>query len=1347
MGTHKAQLTTGSDKAASGPSADQLVPTPEQHQGPVSMQRMAAPLPPPGNGPLAAHAGEMLATAETLQAPKRARLSLGIQRQLGNQRTARLLSGVQAQLAVSEPGDRYEREADAVANRVASGEKVARISRIASVPAAAPLRERSPDPQSAGTAAPSRQTTPAAAERAVGTVQAQAAAPGAATVQDGDVAARIQSPSAGRPLAAPVREEMEAGLGADFSSVRVHDSTADQADAKHLGAKAFTYQDHIWLGAGASSGDRKLMAHELTHVVQQGGAVRRQVDPALESAPSNAVPEEDAAAVAPQAPLANEPMPQPPPATDAAAPPSAVAEAAVRPTAMPPSARELARLEQLELPAQGVAAPAHREPPLLLAADSASLDALAGTAPGASNTPVPTASTFDVSGGVPHASMPVATMPPATAPAALPQSVDGADVVTDVLQRAADEERGLLGGLRERLTGIVAGLSSGWTSLSGQAQGALDAVRSQAGDLVAGVTGLASTALSTLQGAAMSMAQTATQLTEGISNQARTALESVTGIVGEVADAVERMDGAALRAAWNRITSFLSNIRHGLYQAVQRVFQRIVGLWQALRERFDGFARSLAAAVHAAFSRLQLAVEGMRQRLQSAWEALQSRAAQLSGTLGGILERLRAFLSRLISWGQHIWEGIRSGWNALTGRISGFVAQVRERIGAVWESLQARAAALWDSLSIQWQRLQLWVREQAGSALSRVRSLWEEITGFDIGSIIDAMIRFAPFIGAVREAAQNPDSVMRPIAASITGTIEAGMPVAAENQARQKIGAAGGAAPAIEQQPGGAAPLQRTADLFVQRVVLEPPLDGATIWDGLLTVLAAVWREFKSDLLNNVLHMLYEMVAVWDTIPRDLAGLVEDLTRVVARMRTAGMGFWRHLFDVPLIIWRRINAILLHLFPWFVLIATVVGALAGAGLLGAAGGVIIGFFTGGAGAAPGAAAGAGLGAAGGAGAGFGFAMGVGEGLLVSYIAGELVSIGKAWADLYYVEQSKQEQGEDLAQMVTSAIGAGIAGLLWAISALGARLVRGLLVRLTPGGAAFRFVVGLGRGFRRGSPFRRGPAPGGGEPDTPAPGGRPVEQVPGLYEGIDPAKPPQGYVFSDSISRSPGGEIRVSTQVTAPDGSTGSMSRGYDPATGEYIFHSAFLDRIPKPLRMVPTQPEMLPGKGTPLEAYMTMRQMRMLQAEAGTAGELPFAADRRVHMSTIINTRTIAQLAAQEHAGVPLDRAILNTHSVQYANNSIVQGGGRIASARVSGGYRTAASSELTPSALEQSGLSPSYLQDNGVPPDFEVLTGFDIDLNVVPARTPGSTPPSLPGTPPLVPQPPQSTQPQDQEQ
>jgi len=87
-----------------------------------------------------------------------------------------------------------------------------------------------------------------------------------------------QSRGSGQPLAESVREPMEQAFGADFTGVRVHaDARSDQLN-QSIQAKAFTTGQDIFFRQGthspSSPGGQELIAHELTHVVQQnGGAV------------------------------------------------------------------------------------------------------------------------------------------------------------------------------------------------------------------------------------------------------------------------------------------------------------------------------------------------------------------------------------------------------------------------------------------------------------------------------------------------------------------------------------------------------------------------------------------------------------------------------------------------------------------------------------------------------------------------------------------------------------------------------------------------------------------------------------------------------------------------------------------------------------------------------------------------------------------------------------------------------------------------------------------------------------------------------------------------------------------
>ncbi|WP_327727171.1 DUF4157 domain-containing protein [Streptomyces sp. NBC_00487] len=71
----------------------------------------------------------------------------------------------------------------------------------------------------------------------------------------------------GNPLDAPLRQEMESRLGADFSDVRLHTDSAARASAAEVGARAYTSGSHVVIGDGG--GDKHTLAHELTHVIQQ----------------------------------------------------------------------------------------------------------------------------------------------------------------------------------------------------------------------------------------------------------------------------------------------------------------------------------------------------------------------------------------------------------------------------------------------------------------------------------------------------------------------------------------------------------------------------------------------------------------------------------------------------------------------------------------------------------------------------------------------------------------------------------------------------------------------------------------------------------------------------------------------------------------------------------------------------------------------------------------------------------------------------------------------------------------------------------------------------------------------
>ncbi|MCP5519598.1 MAG: DUF4157 domain-containing protein [Verrucomicrobiales bacterium] len=157
----------------------------------------------------------------------------------------------QAKYAVHPPGDRWEKEADGVAEAVVRGGAVPRLSPVDSGGLASGLQRLVNRPS---TSAPRAgiQTSSSGAPDPVGNA--------------------LRRPGPGSPLNPRQRARIETPLGADLRSVRVHTGPEAEAATASVNARAFTTGNHIWLGRGESAGDERLLAHEATHVVQQGAA-------------------------------------------------------------------------------------------------------------------------------------------------------------------------------------------------------------------------------------------------------------------------------------------------------------------------------------------------------------------------------------------------------------------------------------------------------------------------------------------------------------------------------------------------------------------------------------------------------------------------------------------------------------------------------------------------------------------------------------------------------------------------------------------------------------------------------------------------------------------------------------------------------------------------------------------------------------------------------------------------------------------------------------------------------------------------------------------------------------------
>ncbi|SHK83665.1 hypothetical protein SAMN05444266_101312 [Chitinophaga jiangningensis] len=183
-------------------------------------------------------------------------------------------SAIQPKLRVSPPDDPLEKEADAVADRVTAMPDVSR-SQLPPffTPAANALQRKCAhcEEEEMMQKGEDGDAMPVSRKEKTGEV----------TAGDNIAAALQQTKGSGAPLPENTRAHMENAIGADFSNVKIHTGTTAVQLSEQLNAHAFTYGNDIYFNQGTYSpgsqqGD-KLLAHELTHVVQQNSGIQKKI--------------------------------------------------------------------------------------------------------------------------------------------------------------------------------------------------------------------------------------------------------------------------------------------------------------------------------------------------------------------------------------------------------------------------------------------------------------------------------------------------------------------------------------------------------------------------------------------------------------------------------------------------------------------------------------------------------------------------------------------------------------------------------------------------------------------------------------------------------------------------------------------------------------------------------------------------------------------------------------------------------------------------------------------------------------------------------------------------------------
>lgn len=188
-----------------------------------------------------------------------------------------LPGGIQTKLTINRLGDSYEQEADRLSLQVMRMPD-SRLQRVCDCEGAcSTCRTEQPDHE--------HEHERVQTKRVQAGEMGQSAAP---TI----VHEVLRSP--GQPLDGATRAFMEPRFGYDFSQVRVHTDSQAAESARGVRALAYTVGKHIVFAEGQHSpgsvAGQRLFAHELTHVVQQGGADRVNAVPDSEARGPSTVP-------------------------------------------------------------------------------------------------------------------------------------------------------------------------------------------------------------------------------------------------------------------------------------------------------------------------------------------------------------------------------------------------------------------------------------------------------------------------------------------------------------------------------------------------------------------------------------------------------------------------------------------------------------------------------------------------------------------------------------------------------------------------------------------------------------------------------------------------------------------------------------------------------------------------------------------------------------------------------------------------------------------------------------------------------------------------------------------------
>ncbi|CAG0933352.1 hypothetical protein TFLX_03018 [Thermoflexales bacterium] len=557
-----------------------------------------------------------------------------------------------------------------------------------------------------------------------------------------DLEQRIQAMrSSGQPLPASERAFFEPRLGRDLSQVRVHADSEAAALSRQVSARAFTLGHDIAFGPGeyapGSTAGRHLLAHELTHVVQQTGAPATQVQRA---GPSNGAPatgeqpslldqlkaklealldsirgtaDREASGIEGQA--NSEGM-------------GVQGESQTRATGVESEA--ITRGAEVESQSTTTATSIESESATHTATTEGRSVADATKIEGEATTEATnvegeaTAQATNVQGEAASTGATLSSKGDAKIESeqsgigGLEKKGQGA---IETVQGEANANRNHLEGEADAATGELRG---SYTAIETEAQGSQPDLLTQANALMGQ---LQSEARGTLEAAKPASGADLTPL-EGdkaaLEAKAQTLLAQLEGMLGpffmNLATLWEKLKQIA-NAIWNRLKNQVTNAWEGLKNLGSSI-------WQGLQNGWAGLKNMASSAWQGLTTMANTVLSGLRTLATNLWNTL-------TGKVGGLVSGLKTMVTSA-------WTGLQTMasniWTGLKGRASSAVTVVKNLATTAWNGLKDLATTTWSALQGRTNSAQNGVSGRKESAISSIQGMAGEFLN-KIGGILGGL--------------------------------------------------------------------------------------------------------------------------------------------------------------------------------------------------------------------------------------------------------------------------------------------------------------------------------------------------------------------------------------------------------------------------------------------------------------------------------------------------------------------------------------------------------------------------------------------------------------------------------